>query len=528
MKGLQRISKIRNLSTKNNTWKHKDLFRVLNYDDIWILAYENLKGNKELSSPGITNDTMNRMSINRLLRLKNKVITESYTFKSVKRVMISQLDGRLRPVGHPTANDKIVQEVIRILLDAIYEPIFSDFNFGFRPGLGYHNALQHVEHNFRWVDYVLEGDIEPAYPSINYQVLIETCLRKRISDERFINLIWKFLKCGIMDEPLFFNTYKDISQGSIVGPILTNIYYHEFDEWVKLLMTEFCHPQSSLKDAPYKRIEHKIFKLTKILAKLDKDSSNYRILAKELRFLRKERLKTPSLVSPKPRIEYVRYADNWIIGIAGDISLAYNIKSRATDFIKHNLDQTLNQNKSRIINIRKGKVEFLDYDIFLSATNFVHKYKKQGGKTVQTTKRVNSILCFDLPQSKVVKKLKEKGYVAVINNSIRPISRASYVYMEDHVIVSHFRSLFIGIENYYSGITRRQRLQYINYLLQMSCAMTLAHKHRSSSSKIFSKYGKDIKVPIPGTNKFCSYPYKTQWRLSDRRWLKGLKGINIF
>lgn len=512
MKGLQRISKIRDLSTKNNTWKHKDLFRVLNYDDIWILAYENLKENK---------GSLDEMSIDRLLRLKNKVITESYTFRPVKRVMIPRPDGRLCHLVLPTANDKIVQEVIRILLDAIYEPIFSEFSFGFRPGLGCHNALQHVERTFCWVDYILKGDIVQTYPSINYQVLIETCLRKRISDERFINLIWKFLKCGIMNETLFSNTYKGIPQGSIVGPTLANIYYHEFDEWVKSLMTKLCYPQSSIKSVPYKRIEYKISRLTKALAKLDKNSIERQILTKEIKFLRKERSKIPSLTSPKIRIEYVRYADDWMIGISGDISLAYNIKLQATDFIKNHLQQTLNQNKSRIINIRKGKAEFLGYDIFLPSTNSVHKYKKQGSNAVQT-------LCFDLPQNEVVKKLREKGYVSVINNRTRPISRSGYVYMEDHVIVSHFRSVFIGIENYYSGITRRQRLQYLNYLLQMSCAMTLAHKHRSSSSKIFSKYGKDLKVPIPGTNKFSRYPYKTQWRLSDRHWSKGMNNMNIF
>ena len=139
------------------------------------------------------------MSLERLKRIQKSILKESYQFKPVKLTYIPAGGKKRRPLGLPTANDKIVQEVIRLILNAIYEPNFSKLSFGFRSGLGCHDALEHVENRFRWVDYVVEGDIEQAYPTIDHHVLVNI-LKKRINDHRFIRLIWKLLKCGVLNE----------------------------------------------------------------------------------------------------------------------------------------------------------------------------------------------------------------------------------------------------------------------------------------------------------------------------------------
>ena len=192
---LKRLLAIQNLSQKDKKWIHRDIFRILNNDEIWIAAYEKLKGNKGALTPGVTSETMDATSLESLKRLKTKVCTEKYKFKPVKLTYITYANGKRRPLGLPTASDKIVQEVMRMILDAIYEPIFINESFGFRSGLGCHDALKHVENKFRWIDYVIEGDIEQAYPTIDHRGLIRI-LQKRITFKllikKGINLLGQF------------------------------------------------------------------------------------------------------------------------------------------------------------------------------------------------------------------------------------------------------------------------------------------------------------------------------------------------
>lgn len=197
MKAIERLSVIRHKNKINKDWKHKELFRILRKDDIWIAAYKNIKSNKGTLTPGITKETLDGISLKRLGRLSEKVVNESYQFNAVNEIKIPKLDSQKRPLGLLTANDKIVQEVIRMILEAIYEPCFSKQSFGFRQGLGTHDVLEHIESKFRWVDWVIEGDIEGAYPTIDHKQL-RKILSEKIQDVKFINLICKLLKCGVL------------------------------------------------------------------------------------------------------------------------------------------------------------------------------------------------------------------------------------------------------------------------------------------------------------------------------------------
>jgi hypothetical protein len=216
-----------------------------------------------------------------------------------------------------------------------------------------------------------------------------------------------------------------------------------------------------------------------------------------------------------------------MIGVCGDENLTLQLKSEVNEFITNELKQKMNQSKTVVTNIRKGRAKFLGYEIFIPDSRPLHKYKGQKN-TTQTIRRGNRQLRFDLPQDLVLNRLKEKGYVRIINNRTRSISRSDYTCLEDHVIVSHFRSLYLGISGYYSGITKRQRIQYIHYLLKMSCAMTLGHKHRKSCTKIFKQYGKSLLVPLPYKKGSVNYPNITSWSLSERHWKKGKKFGNPF
>ncbi len=511
MKGLERLRVVRELSRNNPRWEHKELFRLLRKEDIWVTAYENIKGNKRALTSGVTRATLDGTSIQKLRKVQMEVLAERYQFKPAKQTWIG------KPLGIPTPDDKLVQEVIRMVLEAIYEPNFDDRSFGFRSGKGVHDALEYVEKQFRWADWVIKGDIKNAYPTIEHRKLCQI-LSLRIKDQRFMNLIQKSLKGGVSQNSQTIYSKLGVPQGSIVLPILANIYFNELDVWVTKKSQE-VYKEKSLKGHPkYKQLEYQIQKISKQVNEFDRNSKERDQYVREIKRLIQERNQTPSLCDKGIEIQYTRYADDWIIGVKGPQKLAEQIKEEVGIFLWDHLKQELDPNKTKIINIRAGKFIFLGYDIFLPRNMKLVKYK---GKGKQTIRRSMPMLRLQLPIDKVTKRLQERGYIAYSKNQIRPISKGSYTPLEDEVIVNHFRSVWLGLLNFYSGSTNRSHLQYIHYLLHMSCAMTLAHRHRSSSNKIFKKHGKKLEIMDYKTDPpkiKASFPYHTSWKVSDKKW----------
>jgi len=518
MQGLKRLSVISKLNQKNPNWVHKDIFRILNKKDIWYAAYENIKGNKDALTPGVTTDTLDRVSLSKIHSLQLSVLNESYKFQPVKQIWIPKAKGKRRPLGLPTPNDKLVQEVIRMILEAIYEPNFDKRSFGFRSGIGVHNALQYVEKEFRWVDWVITGDIQNAYPTIDPNILCEIISRK-IRDVRFMNLIRKSLKGGVYVNPETVYSKLGVPQGSIVFPILANIYYDELDKFISQKEVKVYSPKSTLRHPKYKQFEYQIKKVSQQLDQTERNSKDHDNLKRKIKNLIQQQIQTPSLLDQGIELKYVRYADDWMIGIKGPRNLTIQIKKDVEEFFCTQLKQKLDPDKTKIIDLRAGKVLFLGYELFLPRNSKLVKYKKLNGK--QTIRRSPPILRFQLPVDLILKRLKERGYIAILNNKIRPISKGSYTVLEDEVIVKHFRSVWLGLLNFYSGTTNWSHLQYIHYLLHMSCAMTLAHRHRSSSRKIFEKHGKELKImdsKAKTPKVIASFPYRSSWKVGDRKW----------
>lgn len=519
MKGLKRLRVIQKLSQKNPEWKHKELFRLLHKEDIWIAAYENIKGNKGALTPGVTKETLDGRSLSKIRKVQQNVLDERYQFQPVKQTWIPKENGKRRSLGLPNPNDKLVQEVIRMILEAIYEPIFDERSFGFRSGRGVHDALKHVEDEFRWVDWVIKGDSSNAYPTIDHKLLCEI-LYERIQDEQFLKLIRKSLKCGIYENRHVFYSKLGVPQGSIVSPILANIYFDKLDKWVTQKEIEIYSKASTRRKPEYRKLEYQISKISKQMDQTEPNSKQREKHVRKIKSLIQQRNQIPSLLDPGIELRYARYADDWIIGIKGPNKLAMQIKEEVALFMRNHLKQELDPLKTQIIHLRAGKVLFLGYELFLPRNMKLVKYKKNEGR--QTVRRSPPKLRCHVPVEKVLKRLKERGYIDHENNKIRPVSKRSYTPLEDKVIVRHFKSVWLGLLNFYSGATNRSHLQYIHYLLHMSCAMTLAHRHRSSSKKIFKKHGKrlEIKDETEKITKVVAYfPYHTSWKVSDKNWL---------
>ena len=551
MTKFERLTAIRELSKKNSKWIHRDIFRLLGKDKLWQFAYKNLKENIDkrslframrVASGVYQENTLDGMSLNRLKALRLKVMSESYIFKPIRLIKIPRPDGRKRPSsgkynGFPSrcrsilnnSNDKIVQEVMRLIFEAIYEPLFSEVSFGFRAGSprGYqshcHNALDHVEKRFRWVDWIIKGDIEvqQAYPTISHEVLIHI-IERRINDPRFIRLVRKLLKSGILEEKRVLWSDIGIPQGSIVSPILINIYYHELDEFIQTLVVKYqlsVKKRNTLRSKEYKSIGYRIYKVRTKTKGHDPHSIERKKLEKKMRRLQVKRLSIPSLRNRTivPSIEYVRYADNWMIGVAGDKSLALKIKKEVRDFILTTLKQTIYPVETVITDLRKGNTHFLGYDIFFPRNRSISYLKGTG---VPSLRRSNLQLRFDVPVHKLTKRYIELGYLKKDAKGVRTTSKALLACLEDHVIVSHYRSIWLGLSQYYTGCTNLERLQYFHHLLHMSCAMTLGHRHRMSCSRIFAKHKKKLTVKV-NDDKSVEFPYRTHWRRSDRVWKTG-------
>lgn len=498
MKAIDRLAVIRHKSKINRDWKHKDLFRILRKNDIWIVAYENIKSNNKILTP----KRLDGISTQRLIRLQDKVIAENYQFKPVKEIKIAKLNRRKKYLELPTMNDKIVQEVIRMILEAIYEPCFSKKNFGFRQGFETRDALEYIESKFRWVDWVIAGDGKSGGLIIDHKQLYNI-LSKKIQDARFMNLICKLLKSGILRQAQFTNFNFLVPQLNRIFSILANIYFNELDKWVEnkiKLLNQFYKNQCNSK---YKQLSYQIAKKTAQLQKLEKTSNGYKILLEDLKILKIKRARGSNFIPKQLQMEYIRYADSWIVGIKGKDTVAKELKAEVKHFMLANLKQTLQFARIKLTDLSSGKAKFLGYEIYFPSNQTTISHT---GFRTRTIIRTNRKVRFAVPTYYILQKMEEIGYIKKLAKGYRSISMAKYTLLEDIKIVEHYEKVWKVLSNYYSECINFSKLQYIHYLLYISCAMTLSHRHRLSLKKIFVKYGKSLKV-FNG-NISSSFPYR--------------------
>lgn len=218
--------------SKTEVYRYERLYRNLYNYDFYLQAYQNIYANKGAMTPGIDGITFAGLGNRRITRLINSLKNHSYQPNPVKMVYIPKKNGKKRPLGIASSDDKLVQEIIRMILESIYEPTFSNYSHGFRPKRSCHTALLQIQHNFTGIRWFIEGDIKAYFDTIDHHILIEI-LRRRIKDEAFIELIWKFLRAGYLEKWEYNSTFSGVAQGSGFSPILANIYLNELDSYIE-------------------------------------------------------------------------------------------------------------------------------------------------------------------------------------------------------------------------------------------------------------------------------------------------------
>ena len=492
---MEILSKLQENSKKNHDEVFTRLYRYLLRPDIYYVAYQHLYSNKGAGTKGITDDTADGFSEIYIENIIEALKNEMYQPKPVRRTYIKKSNGKMRPLGLPVFTDKLIQEAIRMILEAIYEPIFSDYSHGFRPARSCHTALAQIKKEFTGARWFIEGDIKGCFDNINHAVLVEI-IDQKIKDARFLKLIRSFLKAGYMEDWKYHETYSGCPQGGIISPILANIYLNELDRHVMKIKKEF----DVATKARYTPEYTKLVGLRQRLHNKIKNSNGIERekLIEEYKSATAQMLKLPAKQCDDKKIKYVRYADDFLIAVNGNRQDCEKIKQELTEFISTTLKMELSQEKT-LITHSNTPARFLGYDVRVRRDQQI----KPKGKF--KTRSMNNKVELSIPfKDKIEKFLFSNGIVKQRsdNGKLEPIHRPQLLNRTDLEIVTIYNAELRGICNYYGLASNFNKLIYFNYLMEYSCLKTLAGKHRSKVSKIRAMY-KD------GTGKWA-IPYETK------------------
>ena len=439
---------------------------------------------------GADNATIDNMSISRIEKLIISLKDESYQPIPSRRVYIPKKNGKKRPLGIPTFNDKLLQEVVRMILEAIYEGSFDNNSHGFRPKRSCHTALQQIQKSFNGTRWFIEGDIKGFFDNINHNTLIDI-LRKRIDDERFLRLIHKFLNAGFIENWVFNKTYSGTPQGGTISPILANIYLDQLDTYMREYIQKFNKGKERADNPERVKFEYgKSRAVLKLKAVTDREER--KSIVKEIKHFDKERAKIPCGVDMDAnfrRLKYVRYADDFLCAVIGTKKEAEAIKQDIKKFLAEKLSLELSDEKTLITHGRKS-AKFLGYEIYIRKS-VLTKRNKAG----RLTRPFNNKVYLKMPTQVIRKKLLDYGALEIkMHNGkefYKPKHRPYLINSDDLEILERYNAEIRGIYNFYSIANNCHSLHTFKYIMEYSMYKTYASKYRSSVVQICKKYKKD-------------------------------------
>jgi group II intron reverse transcriptase/maturase len=471
------------------------------------MAYERLKSKPGNMTPGTDGKTLDGYSLGEIKKTIGQLRTEQYWPTPVRRVYIpKKARGKRRPLGVPSPRDKIIQECIRLILEAIYEANFHDNSHGFRSGRSCHTALESLRRNWVGTKWVIEADITECFERIDHHRLLDI-LRERIQDDRLINLIRKFLNAGYLENWQYYRTYSGTPQGSVISPILTNIYLDKLDGELEAICQRHSQGEYRRQNGAYYGL---LGKRKQLLVLGEVDSTLRESLKDEIRALNRRILQTPTDDFNDPsytRVKFLRYADDVVVGVIGPKSLAEQVREEMASFLEEDLKLELNRDKTLIKHLATEQAHFLGYVFKTASPRWRRRNLQRKGSphnVIQTIKTTSGNITLLVPLKDLSKKLKK--YMA----NGQPTAMYAFTNQPTDHIIEHYNGVMRGWYNYYQLAENVCSLHYARYVLQYSLAKTLARKERSSVSKIFRKYGKDLVFEKPNGRKahFFNQPLK--------------------
>ena len=447
-----------------------ELYRQMFNESLYLLAYGNIYSNQGAMTPGTCDETADGMSEAKIGQIIAAMRGERYRFAPVRRVYIPKKNGKLRPLGLPSWSDKLVGEVVRLLLEAYYEPGFSDHSHGFRKGRGCHTALRKAQETWTGAVWFIEGDISDCFGSTDHEILMKI-LAERIRDNRFLRLIRNMLKAGYMEDWQYHETLSGTPQGGVLSPLLSNIYLHKLDEFVEReLIPQYTRGNSRKVNREYSRLAKR-----RQDARRRGDRAGARELARQMRTVPYGDPLDPGY----RRLRYIRYADDHILGFIGPKAEAEQIKAGLAAFLRETLALELNQSKTKITHARTRAARFLGYEIIVQHCDT---------KLTNGCRSANGRIALRVPRDVI------KAKCAPYRRRGKPWHRPGLQNLPDYDIVRIYGAEYRGIVNYYRLAQDVWRLSTLHWNAETSMLKTLAAKHRSSVTKMAARHKAKIKT----------------------------------
>jgi group II intron reverse transcriptase/maturase len=440
------------------------LYRQLFNKELYLLAYGNIYSNKGAMTPGASEETADGMSGDKIDQIIEAMRREKYRFSPARRVYIPKKNGKLRPLGMPAWSGKLVGEVVRLLLEALYEPQFSDSSHGFRRFRGCHTALREINNTWTGTAWFVEGDISDCFGSLDHEILLRI-LAEKIHDNRFLRLIRNMLKAGYLEDWEYHDTLSGVPQGGTASPILSNIYLHKLDEFVEReLIPQYTRGATRAANPAYRQADALLRR-----ARRRGDRAEARRLALEMRTL-------PSTDPMDPgyrRLKYIRYADDVLLGFTGPKAEAEEIKAKLARFLRETPGLELNQDKTLITHARSQRARFLGYDITVqhSSTKISNGRRSANGK-----------IALKVPPDVI------RAQCARYRQHGKPWHRPRLQNLDDYDIVRAYGAEYRGVVNYYLLAQDAWRLRTLRWHAEVSMLKTLALKHQSTVSKMAARH----------------------------------------
>jgi group II intron reverse transcriptase/maturase len=447
------------------------VYRLLYNPELYLSAYGKIYKNKGATTPGVTEETVDGMSQDKIQAIIELIRRESYVWSPAKRVYIPKKDGKKRPLGLPTWSDKLLQEVMRTILEAYYEPQFSDHSHGFRPERGCHTALREIWGKWTGAIWFIEGDISGCFDNIRHDVLLDI-LREKIHDERFIRLISYMLNAGYMEDWKFNATLSGTPQGGVISPILSNIYLHKLDEYVVTqLIPRWISGEKRRRNQVYDRLISEAGHL------------RGKGKAEEARALKQQAMQLPSMDTNDPdfrRLKYIRYADDFLLGFTGPKAEAEHIKEEIRTFLQDTLKLEMSKAKTLVTHARTEAARFLEYEI--------HALQEDSQRGRDKRRSLNGKIGLRVPRNVV-----EEKRQAYMSNG-KPKHRPELMENSDFTVLETYQAEYRGIVEYYRMAYNLTSLDKLKWVMERSLVSTLADKFKTTVPKIYRKYQANIET----------------------------------